>query len=276
MLASREANDNLKSLLCDYFQLHVSLQGLCKQWSKVDPEFEGLAQTQTGVRILRQPIVENLFTFIASSNNNIKRITMLVDKLCSRYGEQIDTEKGAFFTFPSVQMIARDSAVEQTMKELGFGYRAKYYAKTVERLAQLGDEYLTNLRHISVDVARAELMKLSGVGPKVADCVLLMSLDKMDAVPVDTHIWQVAQKRYVGRLAGSKSESAGMCLPPEKQEQICDLARQLGAFKSPSTKAYELAQALIVTLFTPYAGWAQGMLFSDDLVDSVAATAPTS
>ncbi|KAJ2828207.1 hypothetical protein GGI24_002455, partial [Coemansia furcata] len=94
-----------------------------------------------------------------------------------------------------------------------------------------------------------------------------------DAVPVDTHIWQVAQKRYVDRLAGSKSESAGMCLPPEKQEQICELARQLCAFKSPSAKAYELAQALIVTLFTPYAGWAQGMLFSDDLVDSIAATA---
>ncbi|KAJ2696423.1 8-oxoguanine glycosylase ogg1 [Coemansia sp. IMI 209128] len=268
-----ETNEDLKLLLSDYFQLHVSLQALCDQWIKVDPEFRGLARTQIGVRILRQPIVENLFTFIASSNNNIKRITMLVDKLCSRYGQPIGTEKGTFFTFPSVQTISEDPEVEQTMKELGFGYRAKYYAKTVERLAPLGDAYLENLRHISMELARAELMKLSGVGPKVADCVLLMSLDKANAVPVDTHIWQVAQKRYVGRLVGSKNDLEGMQLPPDKQEQIQELARQLGAFKSPSTRAYELAQALIVTLFSPYAGWAQGMLFSDDLVDSVGTTA---
>ncbi|KAJ2729585.1 8-oxoguanine glycosylase ogg1 [Coemansia sp. BCRC 34962] len=271
--SASETNEDLKLLLWDYFQLRVSLQVLCNQWSKVDPEFKGLARTQIGVRILRQPIVENLFTFIASSNNNIKRITMLVDKLCSRYGQTIETSKGIFFTFPSVQTIAQDPEVEQTMKELGFGYRAKYYAKTVERLALLGDAYLENLRHVSVEIARAELMKLSGVGPKVADCVLLMSLDKADAVPVDTHIWQVAQKRYVGRLAGSGNNLEGMQLPPDKKEQIQKLARQLGSFKSPSTKAYELAQALIVTLFSPYAGWAQGMLFSDDLVDSVGSTA---
>ncbi|KAJ2881791.1 8-oxoguanine glycosylase ogg1 [Coemansia aciculifera] len=272
-----ESDDDLKLLLCDYFQLHISLQALCEQWIKVDPEFKNLAQTQIGVRILRQPIVENLFTFIASSNNNIKRITMLVDKLCGKHGRQLETEKGMFFTFPSVQMIAQDLGVKQTMRELGFGYRARYYAKTVERLAQLGDAYLENLRHVSVEVARAELMKLSGVGPKVADCVLLMSLDKADAVPVDTHIWQVVQKRYVGRLTGLESKLANMLLPSDRQEQIRELARQLSAFKSPSTKAYELAQALIVTLFSPYAGWAQGMLFSDDLVDNVdpAAAKPT-
>ncbi|KAJ2331057.1 8-oxoguanine glycosylase ogg1 [Coemansia sp. RSA 2681] len=106
-------------------------------------------------------------------------------------------------------------------------------------------------------------MKLSGVGPKVADCVLLMSLDKTDAVPVDTHIWQVAKRRYVDRLIDTDG-----ALPLDRQEKIRELARQLSVFKSPSTKAYELAQELIVALFSPYAGWAQGMLFSDDLVVS--------
>ncbi|KAJ2450348.1 8-oxoguanine glycosylase ogg1 [Coemansia sp. RSA 2424] len=260
-----DSDGELKQLLCDYFQLQVSLQALCEQWTKVDPAFKGLAQTQLGVRILRQPVVENLFTFIASSNNNIKRITMLVDKLCNKYGQKIETEKGAFYTFPTIQVIAQDPEIEQTMKELGFGYRAKYYAKTVEYLAQLGepDAYLESLRNEPAGVARAELMKLSGVGPKVADCVLLMSLDKTDAVPVDTHIWQVAKRRYVGRLMDIDG-----ALPLDRQEKIRELARQLSAFKSPSTKAYELAQELIVALFSPYAGWAQGMLFSDDLVVS--------
>ncbi|KAJ2745949.1 8-oxoguanine glycosylase ogg1 [Coemansia sp. BCRC 34301] len=257
-----ESDDELKLLLFGYFQLHVSLQALCEQWTKADPEFKGLAQTQLGVRILRQPVVENLFTFIASSNNNIKRITMLVERLCGKYGQKIETTKGAFYTFPTIQAIAQDLDIEQTMKELGFGYRARYYAKTVESLVQMGepDAYLEKLRSEPAEVARSKLMKLSGVGPKVADCVLLMSLDKTDAVPVDTHIWQVAKKRYVGRSIGAWSE-----LSSDKQEKIQQLARQLSAFKSPSTKAYELAQELIVTLFSPYAGWAQGMLFSDDL-----------
>ncbi|KAJ1999867.1 8-oxoguanine glycosylase ogg1, partial [Coemansia thaxteri] len=227
--------------------------------------------TQIGVRTLRQPVVENLFTFIASSNNNIKRITMLMEKFCTRYGQKIETEKGDFYTFPSIQTVAQDQDIEQTMQGLGFGYRAKYYAKTIEYLMRMGDpdEYLHKLRVEPLEIARGELIKLSGVGPKVADCVLLMSLDKSDAVPVDTHIWQVAQRRYVGRLADSSSNSTDMLLPPGKDEQIRQLARQLRAFKTPSTKAYELAQSLIVMLFGPYAGWAQGMLFSGDLKNGV-------
>ncbi|KAJ2907691.1 8-oxoguanine glycosylase ogg1 [Coemansia aciculifera] len=188
---------------------------------------------------------------------------MLVDKLCKQYGVSIETEKGAFHTFPTIQAIAEDSKIEQTMKELGFGYRAKYYAKTIQSLVQAGDPdvYLESLRSEPAEVARVELMKLSGIGPKVADCILLMSLDKTDAVPVDTHIWQVARKRYVG-----KSIDPNSVLAADKQERIRELVRQLNAIKSPSTKAYQLAQELIVTLFSPYAGWAQGMLFSDDLV----------
>ncbi|KAJ1933352.1 8-oxoguanine glycosylase ogg1, partial [Linderina pennispora] len=209
---------------------------------------------------------ENLFTFIATSNNNIKRITMLIDKLCARYGTPIITDLGTFHTFPTVMQMAKDADIEDTLKELGFGYRAKYYAKTVEMLTKHSDpeQFLLSLRSLSFDDARVELMKFSGVGPKVADCVCLMSLDKIDAVPIDTHIWQVAQKRYIGRILGDSTQS-GMVLPMEAKDQIIDLARQLKTHKTASNRAYELAQQLFIKLFSPYAGWAQGLLFSGDL-----------
>ncbi|KAI8324228.1 DNA glycosylase [Martensiomyces pterosporus] len=239
---------DIELALRDYFQLHINMGELCDRWSLRDPHFAELRTSQVGVRALRQPVVENLFTFIASSNNNIKRITMLVDKLCTQYGQRIDTEKGSFYTFPTVAELIGGYVcdMESTLKKLGFGYRAKYYAKTVETLLTQHkdpEQFLLSLRDQPFEVARSELMKFSGVGPKVADCVCLGSLDKIEAVPIDTHIWQVAQKRYVGRiLSGEKAAS-----------------------KTATPKAYKLAQQLIIRLFSPYAGWAQLLLFSDDL-----------
>ncbi|KAJ2369399.1 8-oxoguanine glycosylase ogg1, partial [Coemansia sp. RSA 2607] len=263
---------DIETSLRDYFQLEVCLEDLCNQWIQVDPSFAELKSTQTGLRMLRQPVIENLFTFIASSNNNIKRITMLIDRLCQRFGHPIDTTKGTFHTFPTINALAQCQDLETTFKDLGFGYRAKYYASTVRSLTdthECPESYLLGLRNKTFAEARAELLKLSGVGPKVADCVCLMSLDKHDAVPVDTHIWQVAQRRYVARLrSGSASmpESDGIAVPKDKQNLVRELVSQLTAgAKAPNTKSYEAAQQLIIALFGPYSGWAQGMLFSNNL-----------
>ncbi|KAJ1823097.1 8-oxoguanine glycosylase ogg1 [Coemansia sp. RSA 2599] len=267
---------DIEGSLRDYFQLDISLEKLCKDWTKVDPDFANLQQAQAGVRMLRQPVIETLFTFIASSNNNIKRITMLMDRLCQRFGTPIETEtKGTFYTFPTIEKVARCSNIEDTFKELGFGYRAKYYAATVRHLVDTHacpETFLVGLRQKTLEEARKELLKLSGVGPKVADCICLMALDKHDAVPVDTHIWQVAQKRYVPRLVRGNDKTNGISaitaitVSGDKVEMVRELAVQLAAGKkAPSVKSYEMAQQLIIALFGPYAGWAQGMLFSGDL-----------
>ncbi|KAJ1731598.1 8-oxoguanine glycosylase ogg1 [Coemansia biformis] len=250
------ASIDVEGALRDYFQLQTNLGALCAEWARVDGDF----CWKTGVRILRQPVVENLLTFIASSNNNIKRITMLVDRLCERYGTGIDTAKGRFFEFPTVADIAKDLHIDVTLRELGFGYRAPYYAKSVRLLCEEHpdpDAFLDGLRLEPADRVRTELLRLSGVGPKVADCVCLMSLDKPDTVPIDTHMWQVAQRRYVPRVL------EGTLL--ETQPEAVALARQLRTAKAPTNKTYAVAQQLFVLLFGPYAGWAQGLLFSGDL-----------
>ncbi|KAJ2552521.1 8-oxoguanine glycosylase ogg1 [Coemansia sp. RSA 1933] len=267
--------EHLACELHGYFQLDETLESLCDRWASVDPDFDKLRRTQLGVRALRQPVVENMFTFIASSNNNIKRITMLIDKLCQRYGHPIDTTKGTFYTFPRVQDIAVDKNIEDTFTRLGFGYRAKYYAKTVERLLaehEDPEQYLFGLRASpSWEHAKAQLMQFNGIGPKVADCICLMSLNKINAVPVDTHIWQIAKRRYVDRVLelGSKSggvhSSQAIQVADDKRDSIVRLARELSTVKAPTSRTYETAQKLFVELFSPHAGWAQLLLFSGDL-----------
>ncbi|KAJ2783025.1 8-oxoguanine glycosylase ogg1 [Coemansia javaensis] len=259
------ASGDIAGALRDYFQLQTSVVELCERWALVDSGFSGWRAADA--RILRQPVAENLLTFIASSNNNIKRITMLVARLCERYGAPIDTAKGRFFTCPSIADIARDPDVAATLRALGFGYRAQYYAKTVGLLCaeHPGDDgperFLEGLRGADAAAARAALMRLPGVGPKVADCVCLMSLDKPGTVPIDTHMWQVAQRRYVPKIATFVAR-----LPQrDSRAAAADLGRQLRAAKAPGARQYAVAQQLFVLLFGPFAGWAQGLLFSGDL-----------
>lgn len=154
--------------------------------------------------MLRQDPNETLFSFICSSNNNIERISTMVGKLCSKYGDFIlEFEGTKYYTFPSPAVLAKEN-VEGELRTLGFGYRAKYIHQTAKLLTSKPDGWLDGLRKVPYGEAHAELMTLPGVGAKVADCICLMSLDKMEAIPVDTHVWQIASRDYKLRVT-SKS-----------------------------------------------------------------------
>lgn len=155
-------------LLTDYFQLCVNLQELYDQWSHKDANFKVKSQHFQGIRMLRQHPVENLFSFICSSNNHISRISSMVEKLCEHYGDpvmEVDGQK--YFSFPSISALAA-KGVEENLGKLGFGYRAKYISSTAQYLKDNGgDKYLFNLRDQPYEEAKQQLMKLNGVGAKV-------------------------------------------------------------------------------------------------------------
>ncbi|XP_064616017.1 N-glycosylase/DNA lyase-like [Liolophura sinensis] len=228
-----------KETLRDYFQLSVSLVELYNSWSKSDLNFHQTARNFDGIRMLRQDPVENLFSFICSSNNHISRISQMVERLCQTYGDKIiDVDGYSFHAFPSVKPLASDD-VEQELRALGFGYRAKYINQTAKHIMQYHDEnWLYSLRSLPYKETKTELMKLCGVGAKVADCVCLMSLDKAEAVPVDTHVWQIAARDYMPKLKQAKS------LTDKLYGEIGDHFRGL---------------------WGDYAGWAHSVLFTADL-----------
>lgn len=161
----------LVSILEDYFQLGVDIENLYDQWSQADPYFSKTARDFWGIRILRQDPVENLFSFICSSNNNIARITSMVDKLCAHYGQPVAEVEGKMYhTFPSVSSLAQEG-MEEKLRELGFGYRAKFISKSARHIIDNhGQDWVSSLRHQSYEEAKAELMTLCGVGAKV--CLL--------------------------------------------------------------------------------------------------------
>ncbi|XP_065318762.1 N-glycosylase/DNA lyase-like isoform X2 [Gordionus sp. m RMFG-2023] len=198
----------------DYFSLDIDIEQHILSWIAKDDHIKPMIQRYKGLRILRQNIIENIFSFICSSNNNVARIRKMVESLCIHFGEKLgDLENQTYYSFPTLDRLSRED-VHSNLARLGFGYRAKYVheaAKFIEnkqmqwaetRKSDMGTgmehyHWLENLRHMATyETAHKELMLIPGIGPKVADCICLMSLNKTRAVPIDTHILQIVKKSY--------------------------------------------------------------------------------
>ncbi|KAG8192143.1 hypothetical protein JTE90_027786 [Oedothorax gibbosus] len=228
-----------ENILKEYFNLNFPLVENYDSWSELDENFKKVSQKYKGIRILRQDPVENLFSFICSTNNNIPRITSMVEKLCLNYGEKIGDVNGQeFHDFPKIDRLAKPD-VEQELRQMGFGYRAKYIHQTAKVLQNEKPEgWLQNLRKVTYKEAHNALISLPGVGAKVADCVCLMSLDKYEAIPIDTHIWQVTVKDYIPKFKAAKT------LTGQIYQEVGDFYRER---------------------FGDCAGWANTVLFASDL-----------
>lgn len=228
-------NDILKN----YFHLELNLTKCYDEWSKCDKYFKAAAEQFYGIRILKQDVVENIFSFICSSNNHITRISSMVEKLARFYGEEIcEVEGETYYSFPNVQALS-DDTVEGTLKSNGFGYRSKYISKSAKLIVeQGGDEWINNLKKMDYHQAKKSLMSLTGIGAKVADCICLMSLGHLQAIPVDTHIYQIAKRLYMPKLPNNKTVTE---------------------------KVYNDIGDHFRSIFGPLAGWAHTVLFCADL-----------
>jgi 3-methyladenine DNA glycosylase/8-oxoguanine DNA glycosylase len=257
--------------LADYFQTGVRLAPREAAWAAADPgRYAAVARAVRGARVLRQDPLECLISFILSSNNNIARIASLVERVAGLYGDPIlpadalpalagltappppvgalPHASHAWHAFPTLAQLA--AADEGALRGAGLGYRARYVVGTAAALASKpggGEAWLAGLRSEDVPTrdAAAALATLPGVGPKVAACVCLFALDKRDAVPVDTHVWQLAAKHYVPSLRGKT-------FTPALAERVVDA---------------------LVGVFGPDAGWAHNALFIAELPSTRAALA---
>jgi N-glycosylase/DNA lyase len=231
-------NDNTAKLQ-DYFQLNVSVNDLYSEWCLKDSAFASLTKKDyQGIRILEQDPIETIFAFICSSNNNISRITQMVEKLSRFYGNPIAEVHGQmYYDFPEVEKLQGD-AVEKKLKEEKFGYRAGYIAKCAATIVKNGGvDWVHSLRKMAYLDARKQLQTLAGVGPKVADCICLMSLGHHESIPIDTHIHQVA-KKYLPHLS---------------------------KVKTLTDKTYLEISGYFHQMYGDYAGWAQSVLFTSTL-----------
>lgn len=192
--------EDFQQIWFDYFDLGTDYS-LIKKAVSIDPIMKKAVKFGSGIRILRQEPWEVLISFIISANNRIPRIKKIIDDICRLFGEQIEYGAQKYYTFPDVPSLAACS-LEQ-IQECRAGYRCAYIHETSKAVIAGGFDHL-RLAKMKTDEARETLLKLMGVGNKVADCILLYSGMKRDVFPTDVWVRRVMEELYFGREAGFK------------------------------------------------------------------------
>ena len=185
-----------------------------------------------GLRVTRQDPFQCCISFIVSSNSNIPNIRMRLQKLCKKFGAKVRFQKRNFFLFPEPKKLA--NATLQDLQECKLGYRSKYVLDT-SRLIASGEIDFDELKKMNYDQDKELLLKLPGIGDKVADCIMLFSLEKLDAFPLDTWMVKILQKYYSGNFCMDK--------------------------KTVSKKRYQSIRQNVLEHFGKYAGYSQQFLY---------------
>ncbi len=208
-----------------YFQTDLDIDAVVAQFPD-DPHMNQAVLSCRGLRLLRQDPWECLASFILSSTKQIRHIKQIVRALADRYGDPVAVPDGTppARTFPSAQVLAETS--EAALRKLGMGYRAPYLRETAQAVATK-KIHLARLHQQSYDEAKKELIALPGVGPKIADCVMLFAYGMQEAFPIDVWIERSLRELYF----------------PNRQ---------------PSKRAL---QSFANTYFSPFGGYAQQYLF---------------
>ena len=218
----------------NFFRFSDDFQKIKKQLSKDKVVKEAIGNFP-GMRILRQDPFQCYISFIVSSNSNIPNIQTRLQKLCLRFGEKKVIRGKEFFLFPESEKLANSSVTD--IAKCGLGYRSKY-VKDAAIAVNNGNIDFSSLKKLNYQDARNSLCQVFGIGKKVADCILLFSLDKLEAVPLDRWVLRILQKYY------------------SEEFQITT--------KSITDKTYDDLHDKIVGHFGKYAGYAQQFLFKNE------------
>ena len=189
-------NENYKEEIEKYFDLKRNYSKIKNELSNIDENLKQSTIYGKGIRILNQDLWETIISFIISANNNIPRIKGIIERLSKAYGKKIIFNKKEYYTFPSPEEL-KNVTVEDYRK-LGLGFRDIRLYETTKMILekQIDLEKLKN--NLNTNEVRESLLKLSGVGPKVADCILLFSeLKRFEVFPIDVWVRRVMNELYI-------------------------------------------------------------------------------
>jgi len=185
--------ENLENIIREYFDLDTDYYEIEKNIARIDSNIAQSLKYSSGIHILNQPVFETIISYIISANNNIKRIGKSVDDISKMFGKKVQFDGEDYFLFPTITELRR--ATMDDLLKCGTGFRARYILKTVEEMVE-NSQLLGNIMGMKTTEAREELLKFMGIGPKVADCILLFSLKKSEVFPVDVWVKRIMEKLY--------------------------------------------------------------------------------
>ncbi len=234
-IRARQADDEViidsqldKKFILNYFRLDDDMEKIYASINK-DKKIASLIRKYRGLHLVRQDPWECLVSYICSSNNTIRNIRNSIRRMCECFGGKIDE---GYYSFPTPDSLSELHLCD--MEQCRLGFRAPRVLKIASMIAK--NEFdLYGIKNLSYEEGREELMKIDGVGNKIADCVLLFAFGKLESFPVDTHIEQIMDRFYGDNFKGSKSK---------KREEIAEFAREY---------------------FGKYCGYAQEYLYLEDL-----------
>lgn len=216
----------IKEIVKQYFDLNRDYEKIKETLSKIDQNMKTSVEYGKGIRILNQDLWETIISFIISANNNIPRIKGIIERLSKKYGNEIIYKEKSYYTFPTPEQL-KDVTVQE-YRELGLGFRDIRLYETTKMIL----ENQVNLEELRINPntyeVREKLLTLSGVGPKVADCILLFSdLKRFEVFPIDVWVRRVMNDLYIKNEDETKvSKKQIEKIAKEKFGDLAGLAQQ--------------------------------------------------
>ena len=177
-----------RTMILDYFRADDDLNEIYADCSKNDPYVASLAERCPGLRLLRQDPWECMATYLLATNANVKRIGCMVENVCREFGKDL----GGRYSFPTPEEIIDG---ESRISNCRLGYRDERFVELAHRVAD-GDIDPYELRKMDYQGCVNMLLSIKGIGPKVADCIALFSMDHLEAFPIDARIGRMMKERY--------------------------------------------------------------------------------
>lgn len=220
-----------KNRQIDFFRKKDNMDKIIRSISK-DKTAKNAVKKYLGLRVLEQDPFQCLISFIVSSNSNIPKIKQSLENICIKFGDKVKIDNQEFFLFPKPENLAQASISE--IQNCGVGYRAKFIKEAASLVSSKKIDF-ENLKKSDYFEAKKTICTIPGVGNKVADCVLLFSLNKLEAFPLDRWMIRILEKYYFDDFKINT--------------------------KTITEKQYEILHEKIVNHFGPFAGYAQQFLF---------------
>lgn len=218
-------NDNIIKVVNDYFDFDTDYSKIKAKLSSVDEYLKESIQFGNGIRILNQDLWETIISFIISANNNIPRIKGIIERISKQYGNKIIWNENRYYTFPTPIELSKATVAD--LRKLGLGFRDQRVYNTTKII--LNDETILEelMQEMNIEALREKLLTFPGVGPKVADCIMLFGLKKFEVFPIDVWVRRVMNDLYIHNEDETKvSKKQIENLAHKKFKNLAGLAQQ--------------------------------------------------
>lgn len=217
---------NIQQTIEEYFDLERDYNQIKQKLAKIDENMQNSIQYGQGIRLLNQDLWETIISFIISANNNIPRIKGIIERLSTKYGNKITWNEKNYYTFPTAEQL-KDVTIQE-YRELGLGFRDKRLYETTQKIINKQVDLEEMQQNPNTFEIKEQLLTLSGIGPKVADCILLFStLKRLEVFPIDVWVRRVMNDLYIKQVDENKvSKKQIEKIATDKFGDLAGLAQQ--------------------------------------------------